>query len=738
MKFSSRKLPFFLFVLAVAMLTVGVTGLSAQESQPEPRFTVETAAVLLDVVVRDRRGRPIPDLTASDFEVYEDGVRQQIESFRLVVHEGGTTSSPAAEPPPGSDTPSRSPVTPLEELNFIAMVFDRLSPDARARAHETALQYLDEQLVRPSDMVGVFKIDLSLQVLQNYTNDAALLRQAIERLGSTTSANFISGAAEARGLSSIEEALERSAAATASEAAAAGGPGTAAQAQAAGSATGEAVAEQLLGEMNRRLLENFESLQRDQQGYATTNGLISVVGSLGALSGRKTILFFSEGLSIPPNVQARFRSVIHAANRANVSVYTLDAAGLRIESTGSEAARELAALANRRINQAYSGRDDTSGPLMRALERNEDLLRLDPHSGLGQLAQETGGFLISETNNLVTGLRQIDQDMRAYYLLAYVPRNQEDDGRFREIDVKVNRPGASVQTRKGYYAVDSISTHPLLDYEAPALALARKTEAPGSLAVLALGLDFPGFEETGRVGLLVEVPPGVFTYEIVKAENTYRADFSIVALIRDRAKQVVRKTSQQYLLGGEIGQLEQARNGRVLFFRETQLAAGEYELEAIAYDGLARRVGIHKSKFEVLSPAGSGPLLSSIVIIRSAEQVGKEAESQAGILRLGELLIYPNLGEPLARSTLEQMPFFFNAYPARGGKAPPEAVFEVVKEGTVTGRSAVRLPAPDQAGRIQFASALPIQGYAPGRYQLRVTVVDKGVRTTRSANFTVQ
>ena len=72
-------------------------------------------------------------------------------------------------------------------------------------------------------------------------------------------------------------------------------------------------------------------LERDQAGYASANALMSVVTGMRAMPGRKSIVFFSEGLAIPPNVQERFMGVVDAANRANVSIYPMDAMGLRTE-----------------------------------------------------------------------------------------------------------------------------------------------------------------------------------------------------------------------------------------------------------------------------------------------------------------------------------------------------------------------------------------------------------------------
>src|SRR5262249_32671999 len=160
-------------------------------------------------------------------------------------------------------------------------------------------------------------------------------------------------------------ALERqSAAAQASTSAS--GPGDSTGASNAGAATGRAEVELALVQMQMRMFETFETLERNHQGHATANSLLAVVNSIRNLPGRKTVIFFSEGLSLPPAVVEQFRSVINAANRANVSVYTVDAAGLRIDSPNLETTRELNALAQRRMNQVHRS-EDPSGPLTKGL-----------------------------------------------------------------------------------------------------------------------------------------------------------------------------------------------------------------------------------------------------------------------------------------------------------------------------------------------------------------------------------
>lgn len=218
------------------------------ESQDEQRVRLGTTEVALDVVVRDKKGRPVRDLKESDFEICEDGVRQRIESFRLVVHEpekapaeiksGVKREEPATRQPSSRD--------PFAEASFIAMVFDRLSPDARNLAHKAPLNYAEES-VKPDDLVGVFAIDLSLRTLQVYTSNAELVRQAIDRAASLSTSTYASSAEQVRMLSDRQSALQN--ATDASEAtAAAGGRGTGDAANAAGATTGVGMAKQALNQ----------------------------------------------------------------------------------------------------------------------------------------------------------------------------------------------------------------------------------------------------------------------------------------------------------------------------------------------------------------------------------------------------------------------------------------------------------------------------------------------------------
>jgi VWFA-related protein len=728
----------FVVLLSLSCLSSISGQTPSQPRQDDNPIRLRANEVSLDIVVKDKKGRPVKDLKASDFEVYEDGVPQKVESFRLVLREHAAERDTVRKE--GKVEPVPQPVAPRDSasMGVIALVFDRLSPEARALARKAGLAYAKDGMAA-GDFTGVFAIDQSLRTIQSYTDNQELIQQAVDRATTASTSTYASSAAKVRDLSDRSGALERSASSQMEAAGAAGAGRDGAGASQAGAAVGQAMAQQALIEMETRMLENFETLERDQQGFATINSLLAVITPMKNLPGRKTIIFFSEGLALPQSVQTKFPSVINAANRANVSIYAIDAAGLRIESGTAEAAREINSLASRRMQQTARGNDSVnSAPYTKALERNEDLLRLDPRSGLGQLADETGGFLIHDTNDLTAGVRRIDEDMRAYYLLTYASKNEDYNGRFRQITVKVNRPNVEAQTRKGYYAVESVGQLPVLDYEAPALAAARNARsgsAPSSFHGAVLG--FPSTNQPGLALVLAEAPISAFTLAPASDKKTYNADFSIIALVRDQSNQVVQKLSQHYPLSGPIEKIEAAKKGDVLFYRETQLQPGRYTVELIAYDGPAGKASVRSTTIEI-PPADDNRLrLSSVAVLKRAERITAEEMKLDKPFHFGELLVYPNLGEPILKSQAKQLTFFVTAWPAKGSADTLKLDIEILQNNQKVGQTSAQLPAPDERGRIKYASALPLDGFQPGGYELKLTVRDSKTSVSRSTKFTV-
>jgi VWFA-related protein len=708
--------------------------------QGDQKIRISSAEVVLDVVVKDKKGRPVTDLTGEDFEVFEDGIKQPIESFKLITRGAGGMTADAADEDPGKNTKTAAPATPNRidkrsdpevGVSVVALVFDRLSPDARKRAIDSAMSYADDK-AGLSSFVGVFAINLNLYTLQNYTTDAGLVKKAIERAASLASSSF--DASATRSGMAENQAIRQAVMGAAAAPAAGAGPGGGAAAAAAGAAAALASIDQQFEVMQERSRETFEVLQRDQQGYATTNGLMALVSAMQRLPGRKAVVFFSEGMALPPNVQQHFRSVINSANRSNVAVYTVDAAGLRAESPLLEARNQINARSRQRmdtLDQALRSPD----ALTKGLERNEDFLNYNPQNGLVWLAAETGGTFIGDTNNIGPKLKQIDEELNTFYLLTYSPVNQNHDGTFRNISVKVKRGGVDLQSRKGYYAVPPTGNSPLFYYEAQPLAVLNKTPQPKDFSILVASLNFPDSDRPGRTAVEIEASTRDFGFATDNEKKIYTTDFSFVVLIKDQSKQVVDKLSHHYVLLGPLNSIDTAKKGKILFYRETDLPPGKYSVEAVAYDALNHKASTNKSSVEILAADNRKLRLSSVMIIKRIGQVKEKMESPFLVGK--ELLVYPNLGEPVSKSA-KQMGFYFNVYPATGSKDALKLTLEVVHGGKSIANVPLKLTAPDESGRIQYASALPLDSLTPGNYELKISVSDSKGTVSRSAPFILE
>ena len=490
--------------------------------------------------------------------------------------------------------------------------------------------------------------------------------------------------------------------------------------------------------MQANILQSFDSMERDQQGYATTHALMAVVNGLKPIPGRKTVVFFSEGMPITQQVEGRLRSVIASANRANVSVYAIDAGGLRVHSGIREARAEVLRNAQNRLRQeeaAGSGRP-TREALSSTMERNEEAMRQNPESALGQLAEETGGFLARDTNDLRRGFGRIAEDMRFHYVLSYSPTNARMDGMYRAITLKVRRSDLRVQTRKGYYAVRPDYVLPVRGYEAPALAQLDLTPRPNAFPLGMSALSFPEADGRGLVPFLVSVPGSAVAWAPQQGGG-FHADFSVVVRVRDGRGREVDRLSQNYSLAAPADKLEGARRGEILFYREANLPVGRYTADAVAFDAVARTASVRSAEVEVPGGEADGVRLSSLVLVGRVEKLTPaEQEKGKNPLHYGEAILYPSLGTPFHKSATPAVGFYFAVY-GRNAAALQRATIEVHQGSRVVANTTSPLSAPDATGRIQHAGAVPLKSLAPGAYTMKVSVGEGRALQARTASFTV-
>ena len=458
--------------------------------------------------------------------------------------------------------------------------------------------------------------------------------------------------------------------------------------------------------------------------------------SLSHRPGRKTIIFFSEGLPVSPALSSTLDSVIDAANRANVTAYAVDAHGLRTKSALATPRKEMEAFAEDRFTQLAAGSDRTEQPLTMAFERVSDTLTLDSRSGLARLAADTGGFLVEQSNDLASAFRRIDEDTRFHYLLTYSPTNDVLDGKFRAIQVKVARPATQVFARKGYRALRARPVTGAGSYEIPALALLDRAPLPNAFPIYAAGFSFPDPVRPGLSPVLVHISTASLRFDVDAKQSTYAGQAAIVVRIRDGQGHEVQTLSQQYVLSGEAKDLEAAKRGEILFYREPDLKPGVYTMESIVFDAAAGQGSARVSTLTVPAAALTAVGMSSLVLVNRAEEMrnaGPGSSNSEGPLYVGRTLLYPNLGEPIRRSAGGELSFYFALY---GELQGVKASADLLRNGQLLATAPVELP-PATGSRVQHVGRLPTGRLPGGTYELRIQVTGAGRELSRTAYFTL-
>ena len=413
-------------IVALALTLLILTGRAQQQPQPPDRTPSEAAPapaqdesqppifrsginfIRVDVIVTDDDGNPVTDLEAGDFEVFEDGEPQTIESFQLI--EISAVPAPGAEPPrPVSNRYDEEREAARTDTRVFVIFFDdyHVRYENGVRAGQTLVQFLENNLV-PTDLVGIMYPLTPLIDVRLTRNHAAIIR-AVD--------NFL----------------------------------------------GRKYDYQPQNEYERRYAhyptETVERLRNDVS-LSALKGLMIHLGGLG--EGRKNVLLLSEGFTnyVPPELRARTAtSGPSPAETTSGNPRFEGTAQFFSDSTMMLDIREIYSMANR-FNTAIYAIDPRglavsefdASQLSVPLRTDRSLLRATQDT-LYVLADQTDGRAIINQNNLVPGLKQMMRDSSTYYLIGYNSTRSPTDGKFHEIDVRVRQDDIQVRHRQGFWAM---------------------------------------------------------------------------------------------------------------------------------------------------------------------------------------------------------------------------------------------------------------------------------------------
>jgi hypothetical protein len=451
-----------------------------------------------------------------------------------------------------------------------------------------------------------------------------------------------------------------------------------------------------------------------QGSRLTISALRSLVEGQRTMPGRKAILFFGSGMYLAPELDAPFANLIGAANRNNVTFYTVDCRGVMVSAQTAGAREQLtgaaaaSASAVRRTSGAVTVEEVMSS------DNAERSGRANVQETIRQLAESTGGFLIGDSNDLRTPLRRVNEEISSYYEVSFNPGIQNFDGAFRKLTVTANRKDLVVHGRSGYFALPpGVRGNGVQPFEAPLLHLLSSGQTPQDIRFRAGTFLLEAGEQTSGALVLVEVPLQGLQTTAGRAPNVSEAHCSLVALVKDERGEVVEKLAHDRTFQVTP---EQWKGGNFLDRMTLNLPPGKYTLEAAVKDEKSGKAGVVRSSFTAAARA-KGVGISSLAVMRSFTPNARPDPSDP--FRFEGGAITPTLDAAIKRGPNAMLRLFFTVYADRAAAGTTVEV-EILRSGASLTKSALQLPEPDGQGKIPYLMTIPAASIPSGAYEVRV------------------
>ncbi|MBI1356275.1 MAG: VWA domain-containing protein [Acidobacteria bacterium] len=647
---------------------------AAALSAQDPVFRSETALIEVEVRALDRQGRPIPDLKAEDFRLFENGEPQPIRFFEYVASPTDADAPPAAvgvtparPADPGDSNPGRATGRSAAELRNAAFLYiaARGGPADRVPIVAAIRKFLGESL-RP----GLY---VSLEG-RPFTADRAELEISLdEMLESSWSGG---GGAVDR----LDVALDQ---------------------ETAGQADWQALAD-----LNSGFGSAVEEIAGREEFYRrlALYRYLDLIQALSAFPGKKMVVLFSRGLTLDEenlDIVNRFAS---EAMRNRVVFYTADVKRLTAGSSvyDAEESADIGAL---------------MGDPTKVFNRQSTYQ--DEQDGLFELARASGGKAIENANDLGLVFEAVEEDLGSYYLLGYYPQDATEKGRFRKIKVETERSGVRLDYRKGYYEEQPFER--MTDAE-KRLQLYQALEFDSAYTDLALTAAFEFFR--GENGPVLAYSLGLHPRDL-DAKGGRKASFAVVvqAMHRGEGKAAFEERKLELSVPPDAWKrMGSDPDARLRYASQMQLPPGDYDWKAVVRDEATGKMGSYKAELRI---AGfEQPVQpSSLLVTAQAQPLAKRRKKDEGggsVLDAAGYRLAPDSTRVVERGLSVWALYDLYNLPEGLRDKPPDAKLALVRGSERIAKLPISeyqmTPLPD--GGVRYLARLETRTLPPGEYIL--------------------
>jgi VWFA-related protein len=692
-------------LLALALLCGAWPAAGTTAPAERPVFPTQSEIVTVDAVVLDGQGQPVIDLTRENFLVTEDGVAQEIATFEGVAvprEVGRPASTPVASPRIVTNA-----VAGTTGTTFLIVVDDRHMTEVNG-AHTRAMvaRFLRES-AQEGDRVGVVSTATGAAWTGALPGETDDLLMYVDRLkgrrvdaGPQTMTEYEALQLVERGDPNVMDLVE-------------------------GRYYGQQRCVPGVSQVSGRDSECRKLIQAEAESMhaqariereASLEVLQAALETLERMRGRKALLLLSEGFPRDKN-DSTYRRVVHAAQRVNAALYFVDVRGLSALTpwSSAEAPVQTALAESERMPS-----DRVSGIMGNMEKSSQERSATSRYVGVETMADETGGFVVRNTNDLDGGLQRIATESRGYYLLGYHPSSTKTNGHFRKIDIRVARPGLTVRARKGYYAPGpGDQARAQKAGKTPGAAVQTFDTAAGiPLRLASYALEPVGAGKT-RVMAVTEVDVSGLSFEQREGQNVGHLDLRLEAIPRDGGERLVHTLSleaQRPAGGGPVAW----RAVR----QEFELPAGVYHVRATANEAATGRAAVLTLRIVVPDPA-SFSLLTPV--LTDSVAAPKEAGGAPQPIPVAHQTFAGDSGRPL----LCGIEIAGAGEDAGTGQSDVSVRFELKDgQGRKIGGSEPKAMVVSTDGRLRALLELPIAQLPRGDYQLGLVVEDRVAKKT--------
>lgn len=594
------------FYSCLFLLAVSASAQVPTSGAPEPDddiVKISTTLIQIDAVVTDKKGNVVTDLTAKDFEIFENGKKQEISNFSFVTANRAAAAPGSERTLEASKNKNAVPIPaakikPEQVRRTYALVVDDLglSFPSVFFVREALKKFVDEQ-VAEGDLVAIIRTGGGIGALQSFTSDKRQLLANINKLKWNPQGRGGVGA-----FAPIDSTnLPRNNAADADN--------------------------------SKDFEAATEEFRNDNFSIGTLGALNYIIRGMDTLPGRKSLVLFSEGfqtytkdrgMRTPTRIAAALRFLADRANRSAVSIYTLDPRGL--DAPGSATAEDDIS--------------DIFGSGSSALSDRRDAF-LDSQQTLRYLAEETGGLAYINQNSIGRGLRKAVNDQNDYYLLGYQPDEAIFDpkkAKYNNLEIKLTRPGLKIRYRSGFFGVadEKIKTLP----QTPQQRLVRALTSPFGASEVKLNL-YPIFQNDAKTGDSIEALVYIDTKSLdfkKEADGNFKTNIDLVAMtFGDNGMQISELAKNYTIQVNEKNHRAMIDRGLIYAVNVPIKKTGGYQFRVAVLDTKSGKVGAASQFIEVPNTKKRLSLSNLLVSnFTAAEwenfQTGKAKTTESGAL----------------------------------------------------------------------------------------------------------